>query len=366
MGRSSLPSGRRRRSARTTCSSHVRSARGSAGRTSTSRTGRSPVRRAARARSRGRGRRRVGRTRGCPWGRASRSIRCSPASKCSASSVTARSPIACACPRRGAPRARGAVVGGRGHGGAGGGRARCAASADRSPAVAARCTARAASPICSCASSRPRVCRRFGGTHAEDAPRDLDWVVEARASALSGLDACAATRRDARLKSRPPTPTSLDVALAVRREITIVARGWGSFDEAVDWLATGRVRVDDLVGRDLPARALRGRVRGRERGGAPQDLLRDGGLRCLASFDRPPSSARSAPSCRASCRDRGSRRSRIEGPMASASSRTTRASRRSGTRASRWSTSQAARSQSRTKTARSRASSRASSTTTRA
>jgi len=54
------------------------------------------------------------------------------------------------------------------------------------------------------------------------------------------------------LKSRPPKPAALDVALAVSREITLVARSWGAFDDAVTWLATGRVRVDDLVGEAYP------------------------------------------------------------------------------------------------------------------
>jgi len=88
--------------------------------------------------------------------------------------------------------------------------------------------------------------------HAEDAPRDLDWVVEARASSLGEVMRAIRPGGMLVLKSRPPAPVPLDVTLAVRREITIVARGYGSFDEAVEWLATGRVRVDDLVGEIFP------------------------------------------------------------------------------------------------------------------
>ncbi len=87
---------------------------------------------------------------------------------------------------------------------------------------------------------------------SEGAPTELDWVVEARASSLSELMRALRPGGTLVLKSRPPGPSSLDVALAVRREITIAARGWGSFDEAVEWLATGRVRVDDLVGEIFP------------------------------------------------------------------------------------------------------------------
>lgn len=88
--------------------------------------------------------------------------------------------------------------------------------------------------------------------HLEDAPSDLDWVVEARASSLDAMIRALRPGGTLVLKSRPPSPVALDVALAVRREVTIAARGWGSFDEAVEWLATGRVRVDDLVGEVFP------------------------------------------------------------------------------------------------------------------
>jgi L-iditol 2-dehydrogenase len=84
------------------------------------------------------------------------------------------------------------------------------------------------------------------------APRDLDWVVETRVDALSDLMKALRPGGTLVLKSRPPKPAALDVALAVSREITLVARSWGSFDEAVAWLATGRVRVDDLVGETYP------------------------------------------------------------------------------------------------------------------
>jgi L-iditol 2-dehydrogenase len=86
----------------------------------------------------------------------------------------------------------------------------------------------------------------------EDAPADLDWVVETQPDALTELMSALRPGGTLVLKSRPPSPAPLDVALAVRREITLVARNYGAFDEAVLWLATHRVRVDDLVGETFP------------------------------------------------------------------------------------------------------------------
>jgi len=84
------------------------------------------------------------------------------------------------------------------------------------------------------------------------APSELDWVVETRPDALSELMRALRPGGTLVLKSRPPSPAALDVALAVSREITLVARSWGAFDDAVTWLSTGRVRVDDLVGETYP------------------------------------------------------------------------------------------------------------------
>lgn len=91
-----------------------------------------------------------------------------------------------------------------------------------------------------------------GPSDVVGAPSDLDWVVETRTDALSDLMRALRPGGTLVLKSRPPKPAALDVALAVSREITLVARSWGAFDDAVTWLATGRVRVDDLVGETYP------------------------------------------------------------------------------------------------------------------
>jgi threonine dehydrogenase-like Zn-dependent dehydrogenase len=54
------------------------------------------------------------------------------------------------------------------------------------------------------------------------------------------------------LKSRAPDPVALDVALAVRKEITLAAVHYGDFDTALALLADGRVIVDDLLGDSYP------------------------------------------------------------------------------------------------------------------
>lgn len=81
---------------------------------------------------------------------------------------------------------------------------------------------------------------------------ELDWVVEARAEGTSLDEAMCALRPQGTLvlKSRPAVHVSLDVALAVRRELTLVGRSYGSFADAVAWL--GRVALDDLIGEVFP------------------------------------------------------------------------------------------------------------------
>ncbi len=87
-----------------------------------------------------------------------------------------------------------------------------------------------------------------------DEPHDLDWIVEARATAHTLDQAMRALRPGGTLvlKSRPAERIEMDVALAVRKELTLVARSYGAFDDAVTWLATRRIALDDLVGEVFP------------------------------------------------------------------------------------------------------------------
>jgi L-iditol 2-dehydrogenase len=82
----------------------------------------------------------------------------------------------------------------------------------------------------------------------------FDWIVEAQAQNGALADAMRALKPNGTLvlKSRPPAPVPFDVALAVRKEITIAARSYGAFDDAIAWLSSGRVKVDDLVGEVFP------------------------------------------------------------------------------------------------------------------
>jgi L-iditol 2-dehydrogenase len=80
------------------------------------------------------------------------------------------------------------------------------------------------------------------------------WVVEARATTAT-LDAAMRALRPGGvlvLKSRPPSAVPFDVALAVRKEIAVAPRSYAPFDEALGWLASGRIVVDDLVGEIFP------------------------------------------------------------------------------------------------------------------
>jgi L-iditol 2-dehydrogenase len=81
-----------------------------------------------------------------------------------------------------------------------------------------------------------------------------DWIVEARATdeALAAIVDAVRPGGMVVLKSRPAQPVALDVAAAVRKEITLVARSYGDFGEAMEWLGSGRVRVDDLAGEVFP------------------------------------------------------------------------------------------------------------------
>jgi len=54
------------------------------------------------------------------------------------------------------------------------------------------------------------------------------------------------------LKSRPVEPIALDVGAAVEKELTLRAVRYGSFDEAIDLLASGRLDVTDLLGETFP------------------------------------------------------------------------------------------------------------------
>ncbi len=100
-----------------------------------------------------------------------------------------------------------------------------------------------------------RVLRAAGFAHVETrADATYDFVVDTEGTTASLREAMqrVAIGGTVILKSRPFAPVELDVSLAVRRELALHAVNYGSFREAVSWLAEDRIEVDDLF--DEPAR----------------------------------------------------------------------------------------------------------------
>ncbi|MFI6869352.1 alcohol dehydrogenase catalytic domain-containing protein [Nocardia sp. NPDC050406] len=85
---------------------------------------------------------------------------------------------------------------------------------------------------------------------APDGP--ADFVVETSGTA-EGLGRAVQLVRPGGvvvLKSRPAGPVPLDIARAVRNDVTLAAVSYGSFDEAVRW--AGELDIDDLLGQVYP------------------------------------------------------------------------------------------------------------------
>ena len=100
-----------------------------------------------------------------------------------------------------------------------------------------------------------RVLRAAGFAHVDTMPgAAYDFVIDTEGTAASLHESLRLAAIGGRviLKSRPFAPVAFDVALAVRREISLHAVNYGAFREAVAWLAEDRVEVDDLF--DEPAR----------------------------------------------------------------------------------------------------------------
>jgi threonine dehydrogenase-like Zn-dependent dehydrogenase len=90
---------------------------------------------------------------------------------------------------------------------------------------------------------------------SEPGPSDaFDAVIETVPTSAALDLAFASLRPRGRLilKSRPPAHVPFDLALAVRKEIALQGARYGSFAEAIRWLAEGRVDVRDLLGPIFP------------------------------------------------------------------------------------------------------------------
>ena len=80
-----------------------------------------------------------------------------------------------------------------------------------------------------------------------------DFVVETDASSLD--EAIRSTRVGGTvvLKSRPNGSVPFDLLSAVRKELTLHGAHYGNFNDAIEWLATGRIDVERILG---PTHAL--------------------------------------------------------------------------------------------------------------
>lgn len=92
--------------------------------------------------------------------------------------------------------------------------------------------------------------KRLSVGEADDSQRRFDFVIETEATEAAFQLLLEALRAGgtAILKSRPPEPVPLDIALAVRKNISLHAVSYGSFDDAIALLADPSWNIDDLLG----------------------------------------------------------------------------------------------------------------------
>jgi threonine dehydrogenase-like Zn-dependent dehydrogenase len=98
-----------------------------------------------------------------------------------------------------------------------------------------------------------RVLRARGfDVSAAPARGPCDFVVEAAGTEAALAEALRVVRPEGVvvLKSRPARPVSLDVAHAVRNDVTLAAVSYGSYDEAIR--LAGELAIDDLLGDVYP------------------------------------------------------------------------------------------------------------------
>lgn len=98
-----------------------------------------------------------------------------------------------------------------------------------------------------------RALRTGAGPWPEDA---FDFAVETDPGRLN--EVLRAVRPGGRvvLKSRPAGPLPFDLALAVRKELVLAGAAYAPFPEALDFLASGKLELDGLLGPLLPLEAF--------------------------------------------------------------------------------------------------------------
>jgi L-iditol 2-dehydrogenase len=85
----------------------------------------------------------------------------------------------------------------------------------------------------------------------EDLPEnDYDFVIETLATTETMRKIVRAVKPGGRivLKSRQHAPVAFDINLLVRKDITLEAVSYGDFQEGIDLVASGKLKVDDLFG----------------------------------------------------------------------------------------------------------------------
>ena len=97
-----------------------------------------------------------------------------------------------------------------------------------------------------------RVVAAAGATVVRAPDGAVDVAIESD-GALAPLIAALRPGGTLVVKSRTAAPAALDLAAMVAGELIVRGLGHGSFDAAIDWLASGRIVVDDLI---APARPL--------------------------------------------------------------------------------------------------------------
>lgn len=102
-----------------------------------------------------------------------------------------------------------------------------------------------------------RDVRRMSVEEARAVVNEADFVIETEANADSCSVMLGALRPGglAVLKSRPAVAVPLDVALAVKKGISLQAVSYASFDRAIEVIASGALGLDDFLGESFAIEA---------------------------------------------------------------------------------------------------------------
>jgi L-iditol 2-dehydrogenase len=117
--------------------------------------------------------------------------------------------------------------------------------------------------------------RQVAVVREPDGPVDVA-IESAGADGLGALIAALRPGGTLVVKSRRAAPATIDLGGLVARELTVRALGHGSFAQAIDWLASGRLAVDDLLAPARPLEEIAEVLREARRSEAQKPMLRIG------------------------------------------------------------------------------------------